>query len=120
MIKKNWELKNVDNPNSINEEINLKDYENLKKNQVIFEGMIPKLDNCFHALKNKVQKVHVGKTDMLFNHQTKHTLLQFTVYTALYFTELNCSVLKCYILPLVLSSFPPPWVKVYCITNIHI
>ena len=75
-FEKEGVMKDVDDPNSIIEEINLEDYQQLKNDRIIFEGMIPKLDNCFHALKNKVHHVYLGKTEMLFNSKIKHTLLQ--------------------------------------------
>ena len=75
-FEKDGVMRDIDNPDSVIQEINLNTYQELKNEQIIFEGMIPKLDNCFHALKNKVNQVHIGKTDMLFNQQTKHTLLQ--------------------------------------------
>lgn len=68
-------LKDVQDPTSVIERMHFKEYQQLKKEQVIFEGMIPKLDNCFHALQNNVSQVHIGTTEMLFN-TTTHTLLQ--------------------------------------------
>lgn len=68
-------LKDVQDPTSVIERMHFKEYQELKKEQVIFEGMIPKLDNCFHALQNNVSQVHIGTTEMLFN-TTTHTLLQ--------------------------------------------
>ncbi|WP_299104363.1 acetylglutamate kinase [uncultured Tenacibaculum sp.] len=68
-------LKDVQDSTSVIERMHFKEYQQLKKEQVIFEGMIPKLDNCFHALQNNVSQVHIGTTEMLFN-TTTHTLLQ--------------------------------------------
>ena len=68
-------LTDVDNNDSIIEHINTETYTQLKADGVIFEGMLPKLDNCFHALKNNVHKVHIGSTDMVFNPTIKHTSL---------------------------------------------
>ena len=38
--------------------------------------MIPKLENCFHALENGVNKIYIGDLDILntINHCTKITL----------------------------------------------
>ena len=45
--------------------INPKYYEQLKSEQKIFAGMIPKLDNAFAALKQGVRKVIIGKAEEL-------------------------------------------------------
>lgn len=71
-------LSDVTDDTSVIEQITLETYVQLKTNGVIFEGMLPKLDNCFHALKNNVQKVHIGNTTMVFNSKNKHTSLQLS------------------------------------------
>lgn len=38
-------------------------YEQLKDQQKIFAGMIPKLDNAFAALRSGVKKVIIGKSE---------------------------------------------------------
>ena len=40
-------------------------YEDLKSKNIIFAGMIPKLDNAFTALKSGVKKVIIGKAEQL-------------------------------------------------------
>lgn len=40
-------------------------YQELKQNQVIFAGMIPKLDNAFAALRSGVVKVIIGRAEEL-------------------------------------------------------
>jgi acetylglutamate kinase len=45
--------------------MNHETYEELKGKQVIFAGMIPKLDNAFTALKSGVGKVVIGKAEQL-------------------------------------------------------
>ena len=45
--------------------INSETYEELLANDIITDGMIPKLDNCFDALHNGVSKVHIGNSSML-------------------------------------------------------
>jgi acetylglutamate kinase len=74
-FEKSGVLTDVDNNDSIIEHINTETYTQLKTNGVIFEGMLPKLDNCFHALQHNVHKVHIGNTDMVFNPTIKHTAL---------------------------------------------
>ncbi|TMM31449.1 acetylglutamate kinase [Polaribacter aestuariivivens] len=61
----NGVLQDFDDKASVIKHINSKTYQELLKNGVISDGMIPKLDNCFDALKNGVQKVHIGNTSML-------------------------------------------------------
>ncbi|WP_299777131.1 acetylglutamate kinase [uncultured Formosa sp.] len=75
-FEKDGVLLDVDDPNSVIEDINTKNYETLKTEGVITDGMLPKLDNCFHAISNHVYKVCLGKPDMLFNQNTKHTTIQ--------------------------------------------
>lgn len=71
-------LTDVTDDTSVIEQITLDTYARLKTDGVIFEGMLPKLDNCFHALKNNVQKVHIGNIAMVFNSKNKHTSLQLS------------------------------------------
>ena len=40
-------------------------YKKLKEEKIIFEGMIPKIDNAFSALENGVQSVIIGKAEKL-------------------------------------------------------
>lgn len=42
-------------------------YEEIKAKNLIFAGMIPKLDNAFEALNNGVSKVVIGKADQLIH-----------------------------------------------------
>ncbi|WP_435261914.1 acetylglutamate kinase [Tenacibaculum sp. nBUS_03] len=69
-------LTDINNKNSVIENINSTKYTKLKDQGVIFKGMLPKLDNCFHALNNKVTKVSVGNSDMLFKENTTHTSIK--------------------------------------------
>lgn len=74
-FEKNGVLEDVENDDSVIENINTKTYKILKDNNIIFEGMLPKLDNCFHAINHHVQKVCIGKSDMLFKKNNKHTTI---------------------------------------------
>jgi acetylglutamate kinase len=42
-------------------------YVELKKNKIIADGMVPKLDNAFAALKNGVSSVTIGNADHLMD-----------------------------------------------------
>lgn len=74
-FEKNGVLKDVDNDDSVIENINTENYKTLLENGVIYEGMLPKLNNCFHAINHQVNKVCIGKSDMLFNVNSKHTTI---------------------------------------------
>ncbi len=65
-------LFDADNDNSVIPILNWNEYQRLKtplqgkgEKQVIFAGMIPKLDNAFTALNNGVSKVIIGKAENL-------------------------------------------------------
>ncbi|HEY9220534.1 MAG TPA: acetylglutamate kinase [Lutibacter sp.] len=68
-------LENIADKNSVIRHINLKKYEQLIEDGVISEGMIPKLHNCFNALKKGVQKVNIGDASLLKNTNNLHTTL---------------------------------------------
>jgi len=74
-FEKNGVLEDVNNDDSVIENINTKSYQPLIENGIISEGMLPKLNNCFHAVNNQVQKVCIGKSDMLFDKNNKHTTI---------------------------------------------
>lgn len=58
-------LLNVNDENSVIPIINPADYKLLKSKNLIFAGMIPKLDNAFTALQNGVHKVMIGRAEEL-------------------------------------------------------
>ncbi|MGB6269244.1 MAG: acetylglutamate kinase [Olleya sp.] len=74
-FEKNGVLKDVNDDDSIIELITPNTIQQLIDNQVIFEGMLPKINNCLHAVSNNVTKVCIGKSDMLFNTKNKHTTI---------------------------------------------
>lgn len=75
-FEKNGVLQVIDDDDSVIENINPYTYKVLIKNEIILEGMLPKLNNCFHAVNNKVKKVCIGKAEMLFNTNNKHTTIK--------------------------------------------
>lgn len=75
-FEKNGVLLDVNNDNSIIKNINHKKYQELLNDGIIADGMLPKLNNCFHAVEQKVHKVCIGKPEMLFNKNSKHTTIQ--------------------------------------------
>ncbi len=58
-------LLDINDDNSVIHSLNLSKYGILKKEQKIFAGMIPKLDNAFAALSKGVQRVVIGKAEQL-------------------------------------------------------
>ncbi len=64
-FEKSGVLLNAEDEGSVIKKINAADYAGLKARQVIFAGMIPKLDNAFAALRNGVRKVIIGRAEEL-------------------------------------------------------
>ena len=61
----NGVLADFNNKNSVIKSINSEKYQQLLEDKIIADGMLPKLENCFDALKNGVHKVFLGNTAML-------------------------------------------------------
>jgi acetylglutamate kinase len=75
-FEKKGVLKDVNNDNSVIELINTKTFQALIDEGIISEGMLPKIDNCFHAIANNVEKVCIGKTEMLFDADSIFTTIE--------------------------------------------
>lgn len=75
-FEKNGVLQDVNDDDSVIEHINSDNYKALINNGIIADGMLPKLNNCFHAIGHHVKKVCIGKPEMLFNSNVKHTTIQ--------------------------------------------
>ena len=75
-FEKNGVLKDSSEDNSVIEKINIQTYKSLIKDGSISEGMLPKLNNCFHAINNNVSKVCIGKPGMVFSNNTRYTTIQ--------------------------------------------
>ncbi|PHS51509.1 MAG: acetylglutamate kinase [Lutibacter sp.] len=71
----NGVLENIEDKKSVIPFINLKAYEQLIEKEIISEGMIPKLHNCFNALKKGVSKVKIGSETMVNNINSNCTTL---------------------------------------------
>jgi len=74
-FEKQGVLKDVNDENSVISSINTEVYSALKKNKIIHEGMLPKMENCFHALANNVSKVKIGNINMINNTNSLYTTL---------------------------------------------
>lgn len=64
-FEKSGVLLNAEDDSSVIARINPSDYRELKERQVIFAGMIPKLDNAFAALRSGVRQVIIGRAEEL-------------------------------------------------------
>jgi len=61
----NGVLKDINDKNSVVKHIDSKTYAELLEQGIISDGMLPKLENCFDALKNGVKNINMGNTSML-------------------------------------------------------
>lgn len=59
-FEKNGVLRDVNDDNSVIKNIKAADFESLKTEGVIYEGMIPKLENAFAAIAKGVKNVYIG------------------------------------------------------------
>ncbi|WP_299157089.1 acetylglutamate kinase [uncultured Tenacibaculum sp.] len=75
-FEKSGVLINVENDNSVIEHLSKETYQELLAQQSIANGMLPKLNNCFHAIDHQVHKVCLGKPSMLYKQNSKHTTIQ--------------------------------------------
>ena len=64
-FEKNGVMLDADDENSLIAELTPAYYEELKNQEKIYAGMLPKLDNAFAALKSGVGKVIIGKAEAL-------------------------------------------------------
>ena len=58
-------LTDINKPDSIKKQIVKSDYEKLKKDRIIVDGMIPKIENCFFALENGVKEIFIGNQNII-------------------------------------------------------
>jgi acetylglutamate kinase len=68
-------LGDVGKEESVISHINKQTYYSLIKEKTIGDGMLPKLENCFHALDHSVHKVCIGNTEMLKPNPPVYTTL---------------------------------------------
>ena len=64
-FEKKGVLKKLIDEDSVIPSINSNQYQYLKKEGIINEGMLPKIKNCFEALKKGVTKVRIGNSKMI-------------------------------------------------------
>ncbi|MFD1553507.1 acetylglutamate kinase [Putridiphycobacter roseus] len=64
-FEKKGVLMDVLDEDSLIQTINSQDYACLKQKKIINEGMLPKMENCFYALNNHVNKVIIGNPKVI-------------------------------------------------------
>jgi acetylglutamate kinase len=64
-FEKKGVLSNVEDEESVIKHINTNSYNDLLEQNIIMDGMLPKMENCFHALQQSVSKVCIGDISML-------------------------------------------------------
>lgn len=74
-FEKNGVLLDVNDENSVIENIDHRQYEVLKQEGAIADGMLPKLENCFSSLQHGVTKVRIGKPELIADKGIKHSIL---------------------------------------------
>lgn len=74
-FEKDGVLEDLDDDSSVVERIDLNKYSEMRALDLISAGMLPKLENCFEALRNGVSKVVIGRAELLENANRKHTVL---------------------------------------------
>lgn len=78
-FEKEGVLMDVNVPSSLIKHINRQIYQKLKQDKIIFEGMVPKIDNAYLALDNGVKSVIIGRAEKmneLINGTTGTTITQ--------------------------------------------
>lgn len=68
-------MTNLENESSLIPIINEPRYVDLLHKKIITEGMLPKMENSFYALQNKVKQVRIGKAEELFRNTKNYTTL---------------------------------------------
>lgn len=74
-FEKQGVLENVEDENSVIPEINPSYYETLKTEGKIHSGMLPKMTNCFDAIKKGVKSVKIGSPEVIQNENQLCTII---------------------------------------------
>ncbi len=74
-FEKKGVLMNITDEKSVIKHIDSNKYQELLNNKIIADGMLPKLENCFHALRKNVAKVCLGDMEMLEPNSTLFTTI---------------------------------------------
>ncbi|SFD11218.1 acetylglutamate kinase [Algibacter pectinivorans] len=71
----NGVLEDINDKNSVVKLINAKTYQDLLAKGIIADGMLPKLENCFDALRGGVNSINMGNTSMLTQENDNFTTI---------------------------------------------
>lgn len=74
-FEKNGVLKDIHDEDSVIKQITTRTYQGLIDDKIIADGMLPKLNNCIHAVEKNVHKVCIGKPEMLFESHANFTTI---------------------------------------------
>lgn len=74
-FEKKGVLMSIKDEDSVVEHINSETYQKLLTDGIIADGMLPKLENCFHALNKNVGKVCIGHPSMLNSENELYTTI---------------------------------------------
>lgn len=74
-FEKKGVLRDMEDENSVITHIDSKKYDLLLDKGIIAGGMLPKMHNCFYALRNNVSKVCIGDSSMLMGGNSNFTTL---------------------------------------------
>ncbi|KAB1068420.1 acetylglutamate kinase [Tamlana haliotis] len=74
-FEKNGVLMEVDDDDSVIDFMDSGTYEILKHKGVFHDGMLPKLENCYHAISEGVSRVFIGNPTIISNKEQKFTTL---------------------------------------------
>ncbi|TNJ46219.1 acetylglutamate kinase [Tamlana fucoidanivorans] len=74
-FEKNGVLMSVDDDNSVIDYMDSGTYQVLKHDGVFHDGMLPKLENCYHAIEQGVSRVFIGNPTVISNKEQKFTTL---------------------------------------------
>jgi acetylglutamate kinase len=72
-FEKKGVLSDSENDESVIEKLTFEAYAALREKNAVHSGMLPKLENCFRALQNGVEKIRIGNPGML-----RRDAVQFT------------------------------------------
>ena len=75
-FEKKGVLKDVEKDDSVIKHIDTNSYNDLLEQNIIADGMLPKMENCFHALQQSVSKVCIGDISMLQSNATIFTTIR--------------------------------------------
>ena len=77
-FEKKGVLMDIENENSVVKHINPSSYKELLDSKIIADGMLPKLENCFHALHKNVGKVCIGDISMIEPEAIQYTTISLS------------------------------------------